>query len=130
VEYAFANKKSNGDRGLLLVDSIGPDELRLTYENLPLSKEFLRQIYNGSTWYEAVGKAKKLASERKTQDWKKICVEELHEVPRKLTSQELEVASLLYQALANEVSRSMGRPLDFDSSATLKSWLKAVGTLS
>ncbi len=109
VEYGFGGKDSSGNRTLLLVDSIGPDELRLTYEGLPLSKEFLRQLYSKSTWNDAVKKAKDLAQERKTQDWKTICAQELRQTPKPLTEAQIEVSSLLYQALANEVAGVVGR---------------------
>lgn len=122
VEYAFGEKKSNGERELLLVDSIGPDELRLTYEGLPLSKEFLRQLYGNSAWAQAVKKAKDLAAERKTQDWKSICKDELKEVPANLSAQHIEVSALLYQALANEVAGFVGRKKPFSAEMTLKRW--------
>ncbi|MEN0057321.1 MAG: phosphoribosylaminoimidazolesuccinocarboxamide synthase [Bdellovibrio sp.] len=122
VEYAFGERKSGGDRTLLLVDSIGPDELRLTYEGLPLSKEFLRQLYGPSSWHAAVKKAKELAQERKTQDWKGICKNELKEVPAPLTAEQIEVSSLLYLALANEVAGAVGRPKPFAEECTLKLW--------
>lgn len=122
VEYAFGKVTSSGARSIELVDSIGPDELRLTYEDQPLSKEFLRQIYARSSWYAAVKKSKDLASERKVQDWKKICVNELREAPKPLTKEQVEVSTLLYQALANEVARAVGRALPFASELNLKLW--------
>lgn len=122
LEFGFGDKAANGLRSLLLVDSIGPDELRLTYEGLPLSKEFLRQIYAPSSWNEAVKKAKELAKERKTQDWKAICREELKQTPKPLTADQISVSSLLYQALANEVAACVGRKKPFSEEYTLKLW--------
>lgn len=122
VEYAFGKKKANGDRELLLVDSIGPDELRLTYEGLPLSKEFLRQLYGSTSWYAAVKKSKELATERKTQDWKSICKDELKEAPKKLSPEQIEVSALLYQALANEVAGAVGRKKPFGEEISLNHW--------
>lgn len=110
------------ERELLLVDSIGPDELRLTYQGLPLSKEFLRQIYADTPWLQAVRRAKQLARERRTPDWKTICVDELGQQPAPLSAAQREVASLLYQALANGVARAVGRPLPFDASIDLALW--------
>lgn len=131
VEYAFGSQQAKGQRGLLLVDSIGPDELRLTYEGLPLSKEFLRQIYRDSKWAEAVKKAKDIADERKSQDWKEICVKELGQKPQNLTPEQIEVSSLLYRALANEVAQAVGRELPFSKDMTIKKWhqqaLKVLG---
>jgi len=122
LEFAFGNPGPSGARTLLLVDSIGPDELRLTYEGQPLSKEFLRQLYTNTSWYNAVKKAKELAQERKTQDWKAICRDELKETPKSLTAEQIAVSSLLYQALANEVATLVGRAKPFSAEATLKSW--------
>ena len=129
VEFAFGPLQPDGNRELLLVDSIGPDELRLTYEGLPLSKEFLRQIYNPSPWAAAVKKAKDMARERKVQDWKSICANELHEMPAMLSSEQIETSALLYQALANEVARSMGRKAPFAEEMNLKLWHKKAQTL-
>ncbi|MGZ3769378.1 MAG: phosphoribosylaminoimidazolesuccinocarboxamide synthase [Bdellovibrio sp.] len=124
VEFGFGDKDSQGTRSLILVDSIGPDELRLTYEGLPLSKEFLRQIYGNTSWNEAVKKSKEIAKERKTQDWKTICREELKETPKPLTAEQIAVSSLLYQALANEVAAFVGRKKPFAEECTLKTWHK------
>ncbi len=123
-EFSFGAKNSEGLRSLMLVDSIGPDELRLTYEEAPLSKEFLRQIYAPTSWYKAVGKAKDIAKERGTNNWKEICSEELHEVPQALSSEQIEVASLLYKSLANEVALAMKRSAPFEKEANLQSWRK------
>lgn len=122
LEFGFGDKGATGARSLLLVDSVGPDELRLTYEGLPLSKEFLRQIYGSSSWNEAVKKSKDLAKERKTQDWKAICRDELKETPKPLTADQIAVSSLLYQALANEVAACVGRTKPFSDEYTLKLW--------
>lgn len=129
LEFAFGKRNSSGERTLLLVDSIGPDELRLTYEGLPLSKEFLRQIYSSSAWSQAVKKAKELAADRKTQDWKRICREELGEEPRPLTAEQIEVSSLLYQSLANEVASFVGREKPFATSLDLQGWHQKAQTL-
>lgn len=128
-EFAFGNAKANGDRELFLVDSIGPDELRLTYNGLPLSKEFLRQIYTKTPWLEAAKKAKALADERGTEDWKEICIKELGEQPRPLKSEEIETASLLYKALTNEVAGALGRPKPFEATANLKTWSERCASL-
>lgn len=122
LEFAFGARKANGDRELLLVDSIGPDELRLTYEGLPLSKEFLRQLYANTPWNDAVKKSKELAQERKSQDWKAICKDELGQHPQTLSSEHIEVSALLYKALANEVAAVVGRTKPFASELNLKLW--------
>jgi phosphoribosylaminoimidazole-succinocarboxamide synthase len=122
LEFSFGKSLSSDQRELRLVDSIGPDELRLTYEGLPLSKEFLRQIYGDSPWAQAVKKAKEIAKERGTPDWKKICSEELKQNPEKLSSEQISVSSLLYQALANEVAACTGHTKPFATELNLKLW--------
>lgn len=128
-EFAFGHRRNDGNRTLMLVDSIGPDELRLTYEGAPLSKEFLRQIYAPTSWYQAVGRAKELAKERGTNNWKDICTNELGEVPPALNVEQIEVASLLYKALANEVAWAMKVKAPFEAEATLKVWRKKCESL-
>ena len=53
LEFAF-----DEGRNILLVDSIGLDEIRLTYQGKILSKELLRQFYLDSSWYQALVLAK------------------------------------------------------------------------
>lgn len=55
VEFA-AGKGT--DRDIILVDSIGPDELRLTKDGVQLSKEIIRQYYKATDWYERLETAK------------------------------------------------------------------------
>lgn len=106
-EFAFCHSKDGSalGRDFMLVDSIGPDELRLTYQGVQLSKENLRTFYRGSTWHQAVDKAKELAKERGVVDWKKICIEELGESPARLNKDQLEGASMIYKSLANEIAK-------------------------
>lgn len=58
VEFALGEFEGE-NRRIILVDSIGPDELRLTKDNVQLSKEVLRQFYRRSSWYEKLDKVKK-----------------------------------------------------------------------
>ena len=76
-EFAFTEEDEEGNRAFQLVDSIGPDELRLTYDGVQLSKECLRRPYRGSDWHSAISQSKSLAKERGVQNWKRICMEEL-----------------------------------------------------
>jgi phosphoribosylaminoimidazole-succinocarboxamide synthase len=111
-EFAFGDvNPKTGDRELILVDSIGPDELRLTYDGQPLSKEFLRQIYTNSEWAKVLAQSKKIAQERNTPDWKNICLNELKMSPVKLKPNELKCATDLYQALSGELRNVLqGKP--------------------
>ncbi len=106
-EFAFG-PGSPGRRSFLLVDSIGPDELRLIGPGgVHFSKEFLRRVYRGTPWYLAMEEAKKLAKERGEKDWKKICREELRQVPEKLPFEAFENARLIVPVLANGLGRAL-----------------------
>lgn len=109
-EFAFT-PGSGGTRGFQLVDSIGPDELRLIGPgSVHFSKEFLRRVYRGGAWYQAAEKAKKLAKDRGEKDWKRICREELKSTPEPLPAEALEAATLLYPVLADAAAEQfLGR---------------------
>ena len=83
----------NADGEVILVDSIGPDELRLLdpKTGIQLSKEFLRQFYRPTGWYEKVNAEKKIGG-----DWKSRVDGE----PPKLSAQFIEVADCLYPSLS------------------------------
>lgn len=57
-EFAFGENLSNTEREIILVDSISLDELRISYQSVPLSKEILRQIYKKVQWYAELELAK------------------------------------------------------------------------
>ena len=105
-EFAFA-EGHNGQRRFQLVDSIGPDELRLTYNGVQLSKETLRKPYRSTPWLTAIDQAKALAKERGEQDWKRICREELQSSPSPLEPAFLELIVQMYKALTNAVSEQL-----------------------
>ena len=60
VEWAMV------DGGVCLVDSIGPDELRVGQDGAVMSKQFLRDFYLGTPWEQALVKGKDLAKARAT----------------------------------------------------------------
>jgi phosphoribosylaminoimidazole-succinocarboxamide synthase len=104
-EFSFLPGEG-GKRSFQLVDSIGPDELRLLGPGgIHFSKEFLRRVYRGTPWYEAVGKAKSLAKERGETDWKSICRFELKQEPTLLPPAALDAARLLYPVLAEALAQ-------------------------
>ncbi|MBI4082774.1 MAG: phosphoribosylaminoimidazole succinocarboxamide synthase [Candidatus Lambdaproteobacteria bacterium] len=84
------------DGRLTLVDSIGPDELRVSLGDAVFSKQFLRDYYLGSAWERAVVRAKALAQQRGTADWKRIVREELRVLPEPLSPPYFEAATALY----------------------------------
>jgi phosphoribosylaminoimidazole-succinocarboxamide synthase len=57
IEFAFGTFKDLG-REIILVDTIGPDELRLSKDGVLLSKEVIRQFYRTSEWYKKLDKVK------------------------------------------------------------------------
>lgn len=87
--------------GLMLVDSIGPDELRLIQGEVHLSKEMIRQFYRGTPWEKAVKQAKALASSLPGSDWKAICKDQLGETPEPLNEVQKRITDNLYGALVN-----------------------------
>ena len=108
---------------LLLVDSIGPDELRLTYKNVHLSKEMIRQVYRGSSWERALKEAQKLAAFAGQADWKEICRLQLKEEPKPLPQSFKAVVDKLYGVLTNHI---VGQEL-FDKQPTLDEFVSVNG---
>jgi phosphoribosylaminoimidazole-succinocarboxamide synthase len=107
-EFAFSeNVDENGDREFVIVDSIGPDELRLSYQDVRLSKENLRRFYRETPWYGGVQKSKDLADQRGEKDWKSICEGELKLSPPKMDQKSLEIFSMMYKTLANELGKKL-----------------------
>lgn len=52
------------NREIILVDSLGPDELRLSKDGVQLSKEIIRQYYKSSDWYARLDETKKKYGEK------------------------------------------------------------------
>ena len=90
LEWAFC------DGEIVLVDSIGPDELRVGEGETVFSKQFLRDFYLGGEWEQAVQKATSTAKSRGEADWKRIVEEELKVAPPRLSPPYLEAAQALY----------------------------------
>ena len=104
LEFAFVQGSAEA-RDFMLVDSVGPDELRLIFEGVHLSKEILRASYKGSSWLAAVEKAKSIADERGEKDWKRICLEELKAHPPLLSPVVKEKATMIYKSLSKELCK-------------------------
>ena len=84
------------DGKLTLVDSIGPDELRVSQGEAVFSKQFLRDFYVDGPWHKALVEAGEMAKKRGTDDWKTICVEELAQTPPPLSAPYKDAAQALY----------------------------------
>lgn len=105
LEYAFDAADTDGLRRFKLVDSIGPDELRLTLDGVHLSKEVLRSVYRGGNWYAQIDIAKKLAASRGEKDWKRICTDELSAQPAPLPAEIKKQAEMIYTGIAEALAR-------------------------
>jgi phosphoribosylaminoimidazole-succinocarboxamide synthase len=90
----------------ILVDAIGPDELRLLRDGVQLSKEFLRTYYRNTKWFEAIGRAKEQAKAQGTSEWKRITGEN----PPHLPAEYRELSTQLYQSLANSLTNRVWFP--------------------
>jgi phosphoribosylaminoimidazole-succinocarboxamide synthase len=92
---------NNGE--ILLADSVGPDELRLLYKGVHLSKEIIRLHYRDSEWEKSLKKAQDIARQKGREDWKEICINDLGQQPEPLPRQFKEQVDHLYGALTNRV---------------------------
>ncbi len=120
-EWAFApSLGKDGERDFEAVDSIGPDELRLNYRGIPLSKENLRQFYQGSAWHLALQEAKQIAHQRGVSDWKSLCLEELKSAPSPLSGEVKRAAEMMYLALANALATNAGEGAPFPNAWPLQ----------
>ena len=106
-EFAFAAGEPS--RNFMLVDSIGPDELRLTHDGVQISKELLRQFYVDGPWHNAVGRAKEIAAQKSSLDWRALCAEDLGQSPPPLTAEVRRIAQNIYPAIANSLARVHGK---------------------
>lgn len=88
------------DGNVILVDAIGPDELRILRDGVQLSKEFLRSFYRETKWYESIEQAKVQAKNAGQTEWKRW----VHEVPPVLPSAYRDLASQVYLSLANAMT--------------------------
>ncbi len=86
------------NREIILVDSIGPDELRLTKDGVQLSKEIIRQYYKGTDWQLMLDETKKKHGEQ---------FKEFISPPEKLNREFKLAVEEMYHLLPELVSNSM-----------------------
>lgn len=91
-EFAFGDH-----REILLVDSIGPDELRLIYDGESLSKEYLRQFYKDSSWKKTLQKSQR----ENIKDVRSYVLDVLKDGPLSLDHEYKQSFSDLYKSLTN-----------------------------
>ena len=115
VEMAFIEGENH--RQFMLVDSIGPDELRLSHNGVELSKECLRKFYRkDQAWFTSLKTAKQKADALGVQDWKSMALE-LHPTgPAPLPANIKTPIEMLYRTLTQELYRTH-MSLTIDSSA-------------
>ncbi|MFN8370768.1 MAG: phosphoribosylaminoimidazolesuccinocarboxamide synthase [Bacteriovoracaceae bacterium] len=124
-EFAFTPGKNPNERDVELVDAIGIDELRLTYNNIQLSKEFLRQYYKNTPWFEACNKAKELGKARGIEDWQSLC-----EVPPKLPREVKHIVENMYMNLTNILSLHVLKKKVFQNAIEFEQFLKEIDKFS
>lgn len=107
-KFEFSFTAGDETRNFMLVDSVGPDELRLTHDGVQISKEILRQFYVDGPWHSAVGRAKELAAQKPELDWRALCAEDLGQRPQRLTPEVCRIAQNIYPAVANSLARVKG----------------------
>lgn len=127
-EFAFVPGEKN-HRHFMLVDSIGPDELRLLAGKLHFSKELLRAYYRESDWAKAVEHAKKLAESRGTKEWKEICRMELGESPKPLEQSVYDKAKALYPALAEAMAKKYFSTSYFPEAPSMEKTIRALESI-
>nr|HNH76637.1 hypothetical protein [Candidatus Obscuribacter sp.] len=88
--------------------SIGPDELRLDYKGIQLSKEVLRRYYRNTAWYREIESSKAEAAKRPSVKWQDICRHEKGSAPPPLPPALKECIANMYLALA---ATMVGGPL-------------------
>jgi len=103
-KFEFAFLKGVQNRKFMLVDTIAPDEVRLMYRDMPLSKEVLRQAYWDTDWYQNINKYK----EKYDSKWQEMMLKDGIEPPQLKPEQKKWVEDMydyLVRAL-NEPSRA------------------------
>ena len=107
------------NRHPMLVDVITPDELRISYKGISLSKENIRKVYRTTQWHQDIKMAKTLANERGEKNWKNLCISELRSLPPKLSENDRERFSMIYMGLANCLFEKLAGKTVFPDAWTL-----------
>lgn len=88
------------DGDVILVDAIGPDEMRLEKSHIQLSKEVLRDFYRKTPWYQELENAKLEGESKGFADWKSLVKNPPPVLPARLKA----LVSHMYLALVNEIA--------------------------
>ena len=122
IEVAFIPGE-NGNRSFMLVDSIGIDELRLLYQEKSFSKEFLRETYKSSDWYENLEAAKR-DSLVSGGDFKELCEKKYQSTPEKLDPEIKLRAEAVYKSFSNAVTEKVIAKKFFNADFNLDNYSK------
>jgi len=111
LEFAFSQvgPLTGGDRLIQLVDSIGPDELRLSKKGEQLSKEVLREAYRQTDWYHSWEMAKK--SSAQTYEGKRLAKESVGN-PTHLHPEVIARVASMYRQLAKSIDEQKQQYLE------------------
>jgi phosphoribosylaminoimidazole-succinocarboxamide synthase len=101
IELGFV-AQGKASRDFMVVDSIGLDELRLEKDGLPYSKEFLREFYRRTEWYQSLVAAKKQA-QATGLDFKELCRLEPPPLPPEIKQKAEALYREFTDALATEI---------------------------
>lgn len=114
TEWSFIPGKTS-ERDFMLVDTIGLDELRIEAEGESLSKEFLRQFYKKSSWYNELAEAKQYKSDFKSH---------VKTTPEQLPQTIKYRAESLYLSFTNDLAFYLKGTRPFGEAHTLSKWLE------
>lgn len=108
-KFEFAASKFPGKKiELTVVDALGPDELRLSFEGALLSKEYLRQIYGKGQWAQAVSEAKQLS--KGNPHWQNMVERDWGISPTPLPHAAREAAKSMYSILSEIIQKQVDHP--------------------
>lgn len=103
----------------VIIDAAGtPDECRISYNGVKLSKELARYFYRDTPWHREAEQAKKLYG----ADWR----EHVTSSPHRLSGDQIEVLASIYRTIANEI---IGRKL-FSQAPSISNLIEAVEVIA
>jgi phosphoribosylaminoimidazole-succinocarboxamide synthase len=125
LEWAFGENQK-GERSFTLVDSIGLDEMRLKLNGVSFSKEFLREYYKSSSWYQLLEKAKKEVGMYPAYkgDFKAYCLSAFNEKPQPLDLHTLKKIEDVYLGYANSVCYEVFKKYPFGDKFSVSEYAK------
>lgn len=94
IEFGF-----DENRELVITDVVGtPDECRITYNGIPVSKELIRSFYRDTIWFNELIRAKK----KYKTEWK----EHVDSIPPRIPDRLAGLISEVYRSFCNELTQT------------------------